>query len=58
MNLYTCALCMKDFEGARSDEEAMAEKAALWGDIPVEECEVVCEDCFNLIMPTNVTLSV
>ena len=32
----------------RSEADALAEKAANgWGDIPLEECAVVCDDCYD-----------
>ncbi len=46
---YTCALCHGEFESDWSEKEALAEKQNLWGDIPINEMEVVCDDCFKMI---------
>ncbi len=46
---YDCALCGGTFNKGRSDEEAMAEKAALFPGVPAEECDLVCDDCFVLM---------
>jgi hypothetical protein len=44
--MFTCAGCQGTFE--RGDEaEADRERQALWGDVPPEECEIVCNDCFE-----------
>jgi len=45
---YRCAICGLTFESEWSDEEALAEKAANgWGEIPTEECGVVCDYCYR-----------
>jgi hypothetical protein len=45
-NQFKCAGCKGIFD--RGDEdEADQERQALWGDVPVEECEIVCNDCFE-----------
>lgn len=44
---FTCGMCQGTFTKSRSDDEAEAEKTALWGDIPLSECAVVCGDCFE-----------
>lgn len=48
---YTCAVCHETFEYGWTDDEATAEKEQLWGNVPIEECEIVCDDCFQRIMP-------
>ena len=50
---YTCYLCKETFEKGVSDEEAMAEKDALWPDVPVDDCELVCDDCFKMMGLNN-----
>lgn len=44
-NTYTCSVCENTYEKGWSDEEAMKEKNTLWGDAPLEEFSIVCEDC-------------
>lgn len=51
---YTCAMCGGVFESDWSDEDALAEKDALWGDTPVDECDVVCDDCWQILRPLGV----
>lgn len=50
-NTYTCAICKGEFEKGWSDEEAVAEKDSYWGDVPLDECGVICDDCWNKIRP-------
>lgn len=51
---YICAICEEQFETVWSEEDAQAEKIAFWGDIPDDECDVVCDDCFQKINPFKV----
>lgn len=44
---YTCAVCKESFISGWSEEEAMAELKANFGDIPKEACDVVCDDCYK-----------
>jgi len=44
---YKCAVCKVVFKGDRSDEEAIEESKELFGNVPMEELEVVCGDCFK-----------
>ena len=47
-NEYRCAQCHEVFEKGWSEEEAQAEKTANgWGDIPMKECSVICDDCYQ-----------
>lgn len=46
-NTYKCAVCGGIFEKGRSDEDALAEKDEIWGNVLVNECDLVCDDCFN-----------
>jgi hypothetical protein len=48
--LFKCAHCGGEFQKEWSDEERAAEKDNLFPDVPVEECVVVCDDCFKLLM--------
>lgn len=45
---YTCAVCKEEFTSTWSDEEAKAELDKTF-DVPVEECVVVCDDCYSEI---------
>lgn len=45
--LYTCAECGGEFESDWTEEEAQAERLALFGDVPEEDMEQVCDDCFR-----------
>jgi len=49
--VFKCAMCGETFEKARTEEEALEELNELFGDTPVEECEVVCDDCWQKIRP-------
>jgi hypothetical protein len=44
---YTCASCHKTFISERTEEDAIAEKERLFGDVPLSQCDVVCSDCFK-----------
>lgn len=49
-NTYTCAMCRNEHEKGWSDEEAEAELKENFGPVPVEECAIVCDACFKLIL--------
>lgn len=44
--LFTCALCGNTYEKAWTDEECFAEKKELYPGIDIEDCVIVCEDCY------------
>jgi hypothetical protein len=46
-NEFKCTVCLEVFEKGISDEEAMEEKSILFNDVPIEECKLVCDDCFQ-----------
>jgi hypothetical protein len=49
---FTCAMCGETFVKARSEEEAVAECFEVFGCTPAtEECDVVCDDCWQSIDP-------
>lgn len=50
---YTCAMCEKECESEWTEEEAIAEKERDFGAVPLEECDVVCDDCYQQISPKN-----
>ena len=50
-NTFQCAMCKGVFEKGQSEEEALAELKQHFGDIPPEECGMVCDDCWQKIHP-------
>lgn len=46
---YTCANCGNEFKKGWSDKEAKAELDEVF-DVPVEDCALVCDSCYRLIM--------
>jgi hypothetical protein len=48
-NKYVCARCGGKFEKGWSDEEAKAELDSTFA-VPVEQCALVCDDCFRLLI--------
>ena len=46
-DMFTCAICGGTFEKTNTDEEALAEKEALFPEYTLEECAIVCEDCWK-----------
>lgn len=49
MDEYRCAACGGVFEKGWTEDEARGELADTFA-IPVEDCEIVCDDCYNEIM--------
>lgn len=48
--IYVCARCAKVFESDWSDAEAAAELGEKFTGHKVEDCDVVCHDCYTLFM--------
>lgn len=48
---YTCAMCGETNIKGWTDEEAEAEKDDIFGPVPLEDCDVICDDCFQLVNP-------
>lgn len=46
-NEYQCAICKGIFEKALTDEEAKEQLLNEFGDYNVEDCDLVCDDCYN-----------
>lgn len=44
---YVCDACLGEFDKKWSDEEAIAEKNALWPSTPLEDYSIICDDCFK-----------
>jgi hypothetical protein len=51
-NTYICDECKGEFEYESdwSEEDALKEKENNFGNIPIENCGIVCDDCYNKIM--------
>lgn len=47
---YTCAVCRGTFEKGWSEEEAQAELKQDFN-VPVEQCDIVCDDCYKEMFP-------
>ncbi len=50
---FICACCNETFPQEWTDEEALEEKKELFGDMPLEEMEKVCDECFYKLMKFN-----
>lgn len=49
---FTCAMCGGVFPSTPEDEAAAAvEKKEIWGDLPAEQCDIVCDGCWEKIRP-------
>ena len=49
---YRCAACSEVFRKGTTDDEAEAEHfESERGHIPLSECDLVCDDCFNVLLP-------
>ena len=52
IGVYTCAMCKGVFRKIVPEKEAVEELHDLFGeDVSVEDCGIVCDDCFNEIIP-------
>lgn len=49
-NEFRCAQCKGVFVKAWSDDQAAAERDALWGDDHPSGFVMVCDDCFKVLM--------
>jgi hypothetical protein len=52
-NEYRCGVCQGIFTKGWSDEEADCESTELWPGVPKDECVLVCDVCFNRILPSG-----
>lgn len=46
-NVYTCTICKGVYNKGWSDEEAEKELEQKFGKRNIEDCDVVCDDCYN-----------
>lgn len=47
---YTCSACGHSFVTERSDEDARAEAATVFPDVPMADMAVVCDNCYQRMM--------
>lgn len=45
---YKCAICKGKFIKGQTDEEAERELKENYPGYSIEECELVCDDCYNI----------
>jgi hypothetical protein len=50
-NTYTCAICHQNFTKGQDDETAIAETKEYFTSVNLDDCAIVCEDCFERIRP-------
>jgi hypothetical protein len=50
-NTYTCAMSHQTFEKEWTDEEALEELTRNFGLSTVEDCAIVCDDCYKKVVP-------
>jgi hypothetical protein len=54
MTMLVCGHCKEPFEPADDetwdDDKARAEVIKNFPDVPIEECSIVCEDCYHYLM--------
>ena len=44
---FCCSVCGKFFLLGRSNEEALAESRALWGEVEPTSLQIACDECFH-----------
>jgi hypothetical protein len=49
-NEYICDMCKNKYEKLLTEEEAIAEKDKYFPDISLDECGIVCDDCYKSIL--------
>lgn len=52
-NEYKCRMCGVVFEKAWSDEEAAQELKDNFGNPSIDDCDIVCDDCYKNFMGTT-----
>ena len=48
---FKCAVCKKTFKKGMTDEEAQEQLKKEFKGFEVEECDLVCDDCFKKMFP-------
>ena len=46
-NQYRCAACGGVFDKGWSDEDAKAEHTKTFPETPLDDCAIVCDDCYK-----------
>lgn len=50
--IYTCALCGCTFSSNQEEDVAEQELKKNFGeDISIEDCDLVCDDCYKKVLP-------
>lgn len=44
---FVCAVCGEAYDKARTDAEALAELHRDYGDVPLDQVAMVCDDCYR-----------
>jgi hypothetical protein len=44
---FCCSVCGESFLSGRSNEEALAESRALWGEVEPTGLQIACDECFH-----------
>lgn len=47
---YTCSVCGNTYKKVRSEEDCIKELKEVWGDCSPDECDIVCDDCYQIII--------
>lgn len=47
---FKCAVCQETFKQAWSDEEAISELNSNYPGFTPDDCSIVCDDCYQLMM--------
>lgn len=50
---YQCAACGETFEKGWSDEEAAAELEANFSGVATDDCDLVCDGCYQRLMAAH-----
>ncbi len=51
-----CAVCREPLDHDETlEDERLAELQANFGDVPVSDCEVVCDECYRKVMIWHLT---
>jgi hypothetical protein len=46
VSAFTCAVCRRTYEKGLSDEQAEAQLERTFPGAKMEDCDLVCDDCF------------
>lgn len=50
---FLCEMCGGEFEANWSKDEATEELHQDFGQMPTEDCVVICDDCYQIARPDN-----